>query len=233
MLPLPKMSSKVLVAGSHADNLGYQCGGWTIGWQGFSGNQNTTGYFRNIPPTKSKFTIILGCFYNILIKKNAGTTILNGIKSAIDPTSDVTYNENPNTEFIKSNNFSYAIVIVGEHPYTEMFGDSSNLTIADPGPSVITNVCSQIKCVVVIISGRPVVIEPYMSAIDALVAAWLPGTEGQGVADVLFGDHEFTGKLPRTWFKTVDQLPMNIGDPHYDPLFPFGFGLTTKSVIDR
>ncbi|KAL7607399.1 uncharacterized protein LOC111907753 isoform X1 [Lactuca sativa] len=204
MLPLPKMSSKVLVAGSHADNLGYQCGGWTIGWQGFSGNQNTT-----------------------------GTTILNGIKSAIDPTSDVTYNENPNTEFIKSNNFSYAIVIVGEHPYTEMFGDSSNLTIADPGPSVITNVCSQIKCVVVIISGRPVVIEPYMSAIDALVAAWLPGTEGQGVADVLFGDHEFTGKLPRTWFKTVDQLPMNIGDPHYDPLFPFGFGLTTKSVIDR
>ncbi|CAH1421932.1 unnamed protein product [Lactuca virosa] len=204
MLPLPKMSSKVLVAGSHADNLGYQCGGWTIGWQGFSGNQNTT-----------------------------GTTILNGIKSAIDPTSDVTYNENPNTEFIKSNNFSYAIVIVGEHPYTEMFGDSSNLTIADPGPSVITNVCSQIKCVVVIISGRPVVIEPYMSAIDALVAAWLPGTEGQGVADVLFGDHEFTGKLPRTWFRTVDQLPMNIGDLHYDPLFPFGFGLTTKSVIDR
>ncbi|KAJ0802577.1 putative glucan 1,3-beta-glucosidase [Helianthus annuus] len=81
---------------------------------------------------------------------------------------------------------------------------------------------SSVKCVLVIISGRPVVIEPYMSVIDALVAAWLPGTECQGVADVLFGDHGFTGKLSGTWFKNVDQLPMNIGDPHYDPLFPFG-----------
>lgn len=204
ILPLPKMGSKILVAGSHADNLGYQCGGWTIGWQGFSGNGNTT-----------------------------GTTILNGIKSAVDPSTEITYMENPNVEAIKSNNFSYAIVVVGEHPYTEMFGDSSNLTIPDPGPSIITNVCGQLKCVVVIISGRPVVIEPYMSVIDGLVAAWLPGTEGQGVADVLFGDHEFTGKLSRTWFRTVDQLPMNIGDQNYNPLFPFGYGLTTKSAIER
>ncbi|KVH83924.1 Glycoside hydrolase family 3 [Cynara cardunculus var. scolymus] len=204
MLPLPKMASKVLVAGSHADNLGYQCGGWTIGWQGFSGNENTT-----------------------------GTTILNGIRSAADPRTEISYVEDPDSEYLESNNFSYAIVIVGEHPYTEMFGDSSNLTIADPGPSVITNVCGKLKCVVVIISGRPVVIEPYMSMIDALVAAWLPGSEGQGVADVLFGDHEFTGKLSRTWFRSVDQLPMNIGDPHYDPLFPFGFGLSTKSVMQR
>ena len=75
-----------------------------------------------------------------------------------------------------------------------------------------------------------VVIEPYVSSIYALVAAWLPGTEGQGVSDVLFGDCGFTGKLPRTWFKTVDQLPMNVGDAHYDPLFPFGFGLTTDPV---
>lgn len=163
----------------------------------------------------------------------AGTTILNGIKSAIDPTTEISYMENPKSEFIKSNNFSYAIVVVGEHPYTEMFGDSTNLTIANPGPSIITNVCGNVKCVVVIISGRPVVIEPYMSVIDALVAAWLLGSEGQGVADVLFGDHEFTGKLSRTWFRTVDQLPMNIGDSHYNPLFPYGFGLTTKSVIER
>nr|GEU74910.1 glycoside hydrolase family 3 C-terminal domain-containing protein [Tanacetum cinerariifolium] len=204
ILPLPKMGSKILVAGSHADNLGYQCGGWTIGWQGFSGNGNTT-----------------------------GTTILNGIKSAVDPSTEITYMENPNVEAIKSNNFSYAIVVVGEHPYTEMFGDSSNLTIADPGPSIITNVCGQLKCVVVLISGRPVVIEPYMSVIDGLVAAWLPGTEGQGVADVLFGDHEFSGKLSRTWFRTVDQLPMNIGDQNYNPLFPFGYGLATKSAIER
>ncbi|KAG4927614.1 hypothetical protein JHK85_054100 [Glycine max] len=131
LLPLPKKSPKILVAGSHADNLGYQCGGWTIEWQGV-----------------------------------------------------MVYKENPDVEFVKSNGFSYAIVIVGEHPYAEMY--------------------------------------------DALVAAWLPGSEGQGVADVLYGGYGFTGKLPRTWFKTVDQLPMNVGDPHYDPLFPFGFGLSTK-----
>jgi len=102
-----------------------------------------------------------------------------------------------------------------------------SLTISEPGPSTIQNVCGSVKCVTVIISGRPVVIQPYVSLMDALVAAWLPGTEGQGVADVLFGDYGFTGKLPRTWFKTVDQLPMNVGDRHYDALFPFGYGLTT------
>ena len=79
-----------------------------------------------------------------------------------------------------------------------------------------------------LISGRPVVIQPFLGAMDALVAVWLPGTEGQGITDVLFGDYGFTGKLPRTWFKSVDQLPMNYGDKNYDPLFPLGFGLTTQ-----
>ncbi|XP_022719954.1 uncharacterized protein LOC111277804 [Durio zibethinus] len=199
VLPLPKKTSKILVAGSHAHNLGYQCGGWTIEWQGLSGNNLTS-----------------------------GTTILTAIKNTVDSSTEVMYKENPDTEFVKSNNFSYAIVVVGEHPYAETDGDSMNLTIPDPGPSAITNVCGSVKCIVIIISGRPVVIQPYVDSIDALVAAWLPGTEGQGVADVLFGDYCFTGKLPRTWFKTVDQLPINVGDPHYDPLFPFGFGLTTE-----
>ena len=135
--------------------------------------------------------------------------------------------KNPGMDLVKSQNFSYAIVVVGEVPYAEEKGDSTNLTIIEPGPSTIRNVCRVVRCVVVIISGRPVTIEPYLDKIDALVAAWLPGTEGQGVADVLFGQYGFTGKLPRTWFKSVDQLPMNVGDPHYDPLFPFGFGLTT------
>lgn len=143
------------------------------------------------------------------------------------------YSENPDSEYVKSNHFSYAIVAVGEYPYTESAGDSETLTMADPVADVINNVCGAVKCVVIIISGRPIVIEPYISAIDALVAAWLPGTEGQGVTDVLFGDYGFTGKLPRTWFKTVDQLPMNVGDSHYDPLFPFGFGLTTNSTVAR
>ncbi|KAL0357329.1 UNVERIFIED_CONTAM: Beta-glucosidase BoGH3B [Sesamum calycinum] len=118
-------------------------------------------------------------------------------------------------------------------PYTETAGDSQTLTMVDPGPDIINNVCGAVKCVVIVISGRPIVMEPYMSTIDALVAAWLPGTEGLGVTDVLFGDYGFTGKLPRTWFKTIDQLPLNVGDSHYDPLFPFGFGLTTKTMVAR
>ncbi|ESW33960.1 hypothetical protein PHAVU_001G112700 [Phaseolus vulgaris] len=199
LLPLPKKVPKILVAGSHADNLGYQCGGWTIEWQGVNGNN--------------------------LLK---GTTILNAVKNTVDPETKVVYKKNPDAEFVKSNGFSYAIVVVGEHPYAEMHGDNMNLTISDFGPETITNVCGAIKCVVIIISGRPLVIEPYVGIIDALVAGWLPGSEGQGVADVLYGEYGFTGKLPRTWFKSVDQLPMNVGDPHYDPLFPFGFGLSTQ-----
>nr|AEP33560.1 b-1,4-glucanase [Gossypium thurberi] len=199
LLPLPKKKSKILVAGSHADNLGYQCGGWTIEWQGFSGNDLTN-----------------------------GTTVLTAIKNTVDSSTNVVYEENPDPKFVKSNNFSCAIVVVGEHPYVETKGDSMNLTIPEPGPTTIRNVCGALKCVVILMSGRPVVIEPDIDSMDALVAAWLPGSEGQGVADVLFGDYGFSGKLPRTWFKTVDQLPMNVGDPHYDPLFPFGFGLTTE-----
>ncbi|KAJ0550798.1 putative glucan 1,3-beta-glucosidase [Helianthus annuus] len=199
LLPLSKKASKILVAGSHADNLGYQCGGWTLQWQGVSGNNLT-----------------------------AGTTILSAIKTAVDPRTQVVYNENPDDKYMKSNKFDYAIVVVGEYPYAEFLGDSSNLTIPEPGPTTINRVCGSVKCVVVLITGRPVVVQPYVETIDALVAAWLPGTEGQGVTDVLFGDHGFAGKLARTWFKTVDQLPMNVGDPHYDPLYPFGFGLTTE-----
>lgn len=161
-----------------------------------------------------------------------GTTILSAIKSTVDPSTEVVFRDNPDNEFVKSNNFEYAIVVVGEPPYAETAGDSTTLTMMESGPNVINNVCGTVKCVVVIISGRPIVIEPYVSTMDALVAAWLPGTEGQGVIDVLFGDYGFTGKLARTWFKSVDQLPMNFGDPHYDPLYPFGFGLTTESVKD-
>ncbi|XP_022968400.1 uncharacterized protein LOC111467651 isoform X2 [Cucurbita maxima] len=203
LLPLSKKAPKILVVGTHADNLGYQCGGWTIAWQGFSGNNATR-----------------------------GTTILAAIKSTVDPSTEVVFREDPDSDFVKSNGFSYAIVVIGEAPYAETGGDSTTLTMLDPGPSIIKNVCESVKCVVVVISGRPIVMEPYISSMDALVAAWLPGTEGLGVTDALYGDHGFSGKLPRTWFKSVDQLPMNFGDRHYDPLFPLGFGLTTGSVKD-
>lgn len=198
ILPLPKKAPKILVAGSHADNLGYQCGGWTIQWQGLSGNNITS-----------------------------GTTILSAIKNTVDKETKVVYEENPSLDYVKSNDFSYAVVVVGETPYAETNGDSLNLTISGNGTETINNVCGGVKCVVVLVTGRPVVIQPYLNKIDGLVAAWLPGSEGTGVADVLFGDYGFTGKLARTWFKTVDQLPMNVGDSHYDPLFPFGFGLSS------
>ncbi|XP_050216369.1 uncharacterized protein LOC126667436 [Mercurialis annua] len=201
LLPLPKKAGKILVAGTHADNLGFQCGGWTIEWQGLTGNNLT-----------------------------AGTTILKGIQAAVDPTTQVVFSENPDANSVQSGDYSFAIVVVGEPPYAEFNGDNTNLTLPAPGPAIINNVCGAVKCVVVVLSGRPLVIEEYVPSMDALVAAWLPGTEGQGVADVLFGDFGFTGKLATTWFRRVDQLPMNVGDSTYDPLFPFGFGLLTNPI---
>ncbi|KAL6973970.1 beta-glucosidase [Sarracenia purpurea var. burkii] len=199
LLPLPKKAKKILFAGSHAHNLGFQCGGWTINWQGQGGNNITV-----------------------------GTTILDTIKAAVGPSTKIVYSENATTEVVKSKDFSYEIVVVGEQPYAETRGDNMNLMIPEPGPQTVKKVCKNIKCVVILVSGQPLVIEPYLWHMDTLVAAWLPRTEGRGVTNILFGDNGFTGKLSRTWFKTVDQLLMNFGDPNYDPLFPLGFGFTTK-----
>ncbi|XP_042481689.1 beta-glucosidase BoGH3B-like [Macadamia integrifolia] len=205
MLPLSKNAPKILVAGSHAHNIGYQCGGWTITWQGDSGNTTE------------------------------GTTILEGIKKAVSKETQVVFEESPDEKFLSENSdFSYAIVVVGELPYAEFLGDSKDLRLALDGEETIKTVCSKLKCLVIIVSGRPVVIEPYVDMMDALVAAWLPGSEaGNGIADVIFGDFDFHGKLSRTWFRRVDQLPMNFGDPHYDPLYPFGFGLQMNTSLLR
>ncbi|TKY46551.1 Beta-D-glucosidase protein [Spatholobus suberectus] len=127
------------------------------------------------------------------------TRIVEPVYQTVDPATEVVYNENPEVNFVKSNKFSYGIVVVREHTSTETFGDSLNLTMAEPGPSTITKVCVAIQYLVALITGWPVVIQPYLSIIDVLVVAWFPGAEG---------DYEFTGKLARTWFKTVDQLPM-------------------------
>lgn len=93
----------------------------------------------------------------------------------------------------------------------------------------VDRVCAAAKrCVVVVVSGRPLILDPeQLRHMDALVAAWLPGSEGAGVADTLLGARPFTGKLPVTWPRSLDQEPINVGDEQYDPLFPYGYGLTT------
>lgn len=122
------------------------------------------------------------------------------------------------------------MVVVGETPYAEGVGDVGNgndleLTAADK--AAVDKVCAAMKCAVLVVSGRPQLIGDRLGAVDALVASWLPGTEGDGVADVLYGKRAFTGQLPVTWPKSDSQLPINVGDTSYDPQFPYGWGLTT------
>ncbi|KAM0953420.1 putative glucan 1,3-beta-glucosidase [Dioscorea sansibarensis] len=201
-LPLDKKARKILLAGIHADDIGYQCGGWTITWHGSSG----------------RITI--------------GTTILEAIKETVGEKTEVVYEERPSAATFVDQDFTFAIVVVGEVGYAEFLGDRSNLDIPLNGASTISLVASRVPTLVILISGRPLVLEPYLlDSIDALVAAWLPGTEASGITDVLFGDHEFEGLLPVTWFRTVGQLPLNAGNNSCDPLFPLGFGL--KMGLDK
>lgn len=118
------------------------------------------------------------------------------------------------------------IVVVGEKPYAEGQGDDQHLGLSSGDTNAIDRVCSAMPCVVVLICSRPMLIADLLPKPDAFVAAWLPGTEGQGVADVLFGDSDFTGTLPITWPRDMTQIPINVGDATYDPLFPYGHGLT-------
>ncbi|CAM0955275.1 unnamed protein product [Alopecurus aequalis] len=195
-LPLAKNAKRILVAGTHADDIGYQCGGWTIAWHGDSG----------------KITL--------------GTSILEAIQQSVGVETEVVHEKCPTEAIIETGGFSYAVVVVGEVPYAEWTGDRTDLSIPFNGSDLITRVASKVPTLVIVISGRPLVIEPHvLEKIDALVAAWLPGSEGMGITDCLFGDHDFVGTLPVTWFRSSDQLPMNIGDAKYDPLFPFGYGL--------
>ena len=119
------------------------------------------------------------------------------------------------------------VAVIGEPPYSEDRGDRGDLTI----PSEQVNVVKALKdaglrTVVVLVAGRPMIIEPLLQYADAIVMAWLPGSEGAGVTDVLFGDVAASGKLPFTWPRTMQQIPINQGDTTYDPLYPYGHGLT-------
>ena len=129
------------------------------------------------------------------------------------------------------------IVVVGETPYAEGQGDVGNngksLSLSAADRTAIDTVCGALPCAVLVVSGRPQLVTDQLGAIDALVASWLPGTEGAGVADVLFGTQPFTGRLPVTWPATADQVPVNVGDDTYAPLFPYGWGLRTDAQRDR
>jgi len=158
-----------------------------------------------------------------------GTTILDAIKEAVGGNTEVIYEQNPSPSTLASHDYTFAIVAVGEGPYAETLGDNAELAIPFNGTDVIKSVAERIPTLVVVVSGRPLVIEPHvLEKIDALVAAWLPGTEGTGITDVVFGDYDFEGQLPVSWFRTVEQLPMDHKANSYDPLFPLGFGLKCK-----
>jgi beta-glucosidase len=153
-----------------------------------------------------------------------GTTILQAIKNVA--TGSVTYNAT-GTGASGSN---VAVVVVGETPYAETYGDSTNLALASADVTCINNVAAAgIPYVVILISGRPMIATTQIQSSNAFVAAWLPGTEGDGVADCLFGSYDFTGKLPHSWPSSMSQIPINTGDSSYSPLFPFGYGLTLGS----
>jgi beta-glucosidase len=215
LLPLKK-NAKVYVAGRNADDIGNQAGGWTLSWQGASGQ-------HRIP----------------------GNTILDGIRQ-VAPGAQITYSKDGSAPTTGSD---VAVVVVGETPYSEGFGDvggpswgfdpedggvlrePKSLDLQPVDKAVVDKVCGAVaKCAVLVVSGRPQVIPAdQLGKIDALVASWLPGSQGEGVADVLFGKRPFTGKLSHSWPRSADQEPINIGDRNYNPLYPFGWGLRTRA----
>jgi beta-glucosidase len=193
VLPLAD-SQRVFVAGKNADDIGNQSGGWTIGWQGESGD---------ITP---------------------GTTILEGMREAAGDPSRVVYDREG--EGIDGT-YDVAVAVVGETPYAEGEGDRpASMGLDDEDLATIARLeASGVPVVVVTVSGRPLDIAAELDGWDALLAAWLPGTEGAGVADVLYGDHAPTGTLPVSWMSSAGQQPINAGDGQ-EPLFPYGYGLT-------
>jgi beta-glucosidase len=192
-LPLSKKTTRIHVAGVGANDIGMQCGGWTIDWQGKMGDVTT-----------------------------GGTTILQAIQQTVSPGTEVSYSRDGSN----AEGADVGVVVIGEPPYAEGFGDSATLAVSDEDLALVRTLKQAgLPVVVILLSGRPLIINDALAQADAFVAAWLPGTEGQGIADVIFGDHQFTGKLSVTWPRDVDQLPINVGDRDYDPLFAYGFGM--------
>jgi beta-glucosidase len=210
VLPI-KASAHILVAGSGADDIGRQSGGWTLSWQG---DGNTNADFPN------------------------GQSIYAGIKAAMTASGGT-------AELSQSGAFTQkpdaAIVVFGETPYAEFNGDLRTLEY-QPGDKKDLALLKRLKAqgvpvVAVFLSGRPLWVNPELNASDAFVAAWLPGSEGGGVADVIIGDaegkprHDFQGKLSFSWPRSAAQTRLNWGETPYDPLFPYGFGLTYRDHV--
>ena len=167
VLPLAKNIKQLVVVGGGADDLGMQCGGWTIDWQGGRGNVT-----------------------------HGGTTLLAAIRQTVSPATHVAFS--PDAGDLK--NADAVIAVVGEPPYAEMKGDRSELNLPAADLALIAKAkASGAPVVTILFSGRPLVLGSALADSDALVAAWLPGTESLGITDVLFGDYKFTGKLPRVW----------------------------------
>ncbi len=193
-LPLSKRLGRIHVAGKSADDIGNQCGGWTIDWQGKSGD------------------VTVG-----------GTTILKAIQTTVSAATKVTFSE----DGTGATGADVGIVVVGETPYAEGRGDKEALVLSADDVTAIRNMKQAgVRVVVVLLSGRPMIINEALAQCDSFVAAWLPGTEGHGITDVLFGDYRPTGKLSLSWPRSMAQIPINVGDSNYDPLFKYGFGLT-------
>ncbi|WP_262690520.1 glycoside hydrolase family 3 protein [Kordiimonas aestuarii] len=208
VLPL-KPTQTILVAGDGADNIGKQTGGWTISWQG-TGNVNS-----DFPGASS---IYQG------IKEAVGEAGGEAVLSA-----DGSFDEKPDV----------AIVVIGEEPYAEGQGDLETLEF-EPGAKKSLKLIKSFKdagipVVTVFLSGRPLWVNPELNASDGFVAAWLPGTEGEGVADVLIADkagqarHDFKGKLSFSWPKSPLQDTLNKYHEGYDPQFAYGYGMTYAS----
>ena len=198
VLPLSKDIGKIAVIGSKANDIGAQCGGWSITWQGSLGNITE------------------------------GTTIKQAIEHVVGK-DRVLYSNNTNIP-----EADVAIVVIGEAPYAEGAGDrppgSSGMSVSSAEKAMINAVKSKgIPFVVVLLSGRPIIIKDALEESDAFIAAWLPGTEGDGIADVLFGDFNPIGKLNHSWPREEADIPLNIGDLAYDPLFEYGYGLGYES----
>lgn len=203
VLPI-RANANILVAGAAADDIGQASGGWTLTWQGTG---NTREHFPN------------------------GQSIWEGIEEAVVEGGG-TATLSPDGSFEARPDV--AIVVFGETPYAEFQGDVENLDFVPEEPlELLRSLRAQgIPTVSVFLSGRPMWTNPEINASDAFVAAWLPGTEGGGIADVLIAEadgaprHDFTGTLSFSWPRTAVQTPLNVGDPDYDPQFPYGHGLS-------